>query len=98
MDPLQVYPHARTYTFHNADEGIVPSISTASSISPYGLPYGESEVATSGSRCALLSLLAESKPNAPAAGKTSAADSTWPFPAPVHTGGFFGDGAQPWTW
>ena len=40
VDPLQVYPKAETFTFHNADEDIIPSLTTTNSISPYGLPYG----------------------------------------------------------
>mmetsp|Transcript_8043 Transcript_8043/g.17164 ORF Transcript_8043/g.17164 Transcript_8043/m.17164 type:complete len:140 (-) Transcript_8043:86-505(-) len=41
VDPLQTYPKAFTFTFHNADQDLIPSITTTSSISPYGLPYGK---------------------------------------------------------
>ena len=73
MDPLQVFDKANTYTFHNADEDTMPAITTTASISPYGLPYGSQ----------LDVFLCISKPVNRAiyiAGKTGAADSTWPFP------------------
>lgn len=95
VDPLQVFPQPRTYTFHNADEDVIPSLTTTASISPYGLPYGASADSTPFSRICRSDIGANSGLHI---GKTSAADSSWPFPSPIHTGGFFGAGAAPWTW
>ena len=99
VDPLQVYPKAETFTFHNADEDIIPSLTTMNSISPYGLPYGWSlwtELAfgsIKSSACFVFYQCLHKR-----AGKTSAAASSWPFPLPDYTGGFYGAGAAPWTW